>query len=74
MDMHKEYMLASLLLDSRFYLVLPAKTRLSFLSKLSERYSTLFRIQGQEMSEEIEVGYEASWTGVDQAREMMGRD
>jgi hypothetical protein len=43
MDMHKEYVLASLFLDSRFYLVLPAKAMLLFLYKLSERYQLYFR-------------------------------
>jgi hypothetical protein len=45
--------------------VLPDKVMVSFLSKLSELYSTHLRIMGQEMSKEPEVGFEASLTGID---------
>ncbi len=58
-------MLASYFWTPGSYLVLPDKAMVSFLSKLSELYSTHLRIMGQEMSKEPEVGYEASWTGID---------
>ncbi len=66
MDFHKKQVLASMLLDSRLCMALPAKTRRSVLSKLSDRYPALFHAQVHEMNEDTVIGYEASWTGVDQ--------
>ena len=56
----KEHMLAASSWTPHFYEVIPAKAMVSFLSKLSEPYSSLFRIRGQEMSMEQPVGYDAN--------------
>jgi hypothetical protein len=66
MDLHKKQILASLLLDSRLYMALSVKARRSFLSRLSDSYPTLFHAQVRDMSDDEMIGYEASWTGVDQ--------
>jgi hypothetical protein len=64
MDEHKKLIMASLLLDSRLYQALPLKARVSFLSKLSASYPSLFHYQRDEGDEETIVGYEAAWAGV----------
>lgn len=51
-EMRRAYMLVAIFWTLGFHLMLPAKIRVSFLSKLSELYSTLFRIKGQGISKE----------------------
>jgi hypothetical protein len=53
--MLKEYILATSFGTPGSYLALPAEAMLSFLSKLSELYSTHMRILEQEMSKELKV-------------------
>jgi hypothetical protein len=72
MEIGKEYMLASSFWTLGSYLVLPDKVMVSFLSKLSELYSTHLRIMGQEMSKEPEFGYEASQTGIEKQQRRIG--
>ena len=65
-------MLAAIYWTPGSYLVLPAKAMASFLFKLSEPYSIVFRIKGKGMSKNPEVGYEASWTGAGRSFDEMG--
>ena len=64
MEMRKENMIAAFYWTPGSYPVLPAKAMVPFLPKLSKTYLPLFRIRGQEMSKELEVGCEESWTGI----------
>jgi hypothetical protein len=51
----------ALLLDSRIYRSLPAKARLFFLSKISDRYLLDLRLPVHGSREEVVVGYESGW-------------
>lgn len=48
-------------LDSRFYRFLPAKIRIFFLSKLSDRYLVELHMPVTVPREEVLVGYESGW-------------
>jgi len=45
------------------YQALPEKARVSFLSKLSASYPSLFLYKSSDGDEETVVGYEAAWAG-----------
>ena len=52
--------LISILMESPLYLTLTVKERDSLLTRLSQSYP--FLVEGNE--EEMEVGYESSWKGI----------
>ena len=47
--------------DSWFYRAMPFKIRVSYLSRLSDRYLEEIQVTVQEQREDSFVGYESSW-------------
>lgn len=56
--------LVTILMESPLYLTLPVGERHSLISRLAEGHPGLF----SQREEECELGYEASWNGVIEAR------
>lgn len=56
--------LISILMESSLYQTLTMKEKNSLLTRLSENYP--FLVEGKE--DEIEMGYESSWSGIDHSR------
>jgi hypothetical protein len=60
MSMNKIRNLISILMDSPLYLTLSLKERHSLLARMAENYPFLVEAE----SDQTEVGYESSWSGI----------
>lgn len=57
---HKLRNLVSILMESPLYLTLPVEERLSLITRLTGSYPFLF----EDRDDEMEIGYESSWAGI----------
>ena len=64
MPNHKMKDLVSILMESPLYLTLSTEERLSLITRLAGSYSFLF----EDRDDEMEIGYESSWTGIKDIR------
>ena len=62
MSMYKTKNLISILMESSLYSTLSSKERDSLLDRLSQSYP--FLVDGED--DEMELGYESSWSGISQ--------
>jgi hypothetical protein len=74
MDVQKNHIIASLLIDSGLYLHLPGKVVKRFLSGLSKHYPPLYHASMTGNDEEAAIGYEAGWAGIYQSGKEKSRD